>query len=91
MVDYNEYLNKLKEYHAEADFDALQQKIEKRVLRKATGMRLALAGAVAVLLLAVVTYYYYPTNLANNDDSIVSYVFEQEKINGPVISYVFDD
>lgn len=90
MNDYNEYLNKLKEYQVEADFDGLRHKIDQRVSRKTFGLRLALAGAVAVLLLGFTTYFYYPTEQASNEDALMSYVFEHDNTNGPLTTYVFE-
>ncbi|MFH1684556.1 MAG: hypothetical protein ABIA67_06715 [Candidatus Margulisiibacteriota bacterium] len=90
MADYNEYINKLKKYESEADFDQLRSRLELRISKRAAQTRLALAGALVVLLLAFAAYFYYPTEQAgNNDDILMSYVFQQESVDGTLTDYVF--
>lgn len=91
MADYNEYITKLKNHEAAADFDQLHLRLEQRILKRKSRARVVLAGALAVLLMAFAAYFYYPTQQANNnDDVLMSYVFEQESVDGMLMDYVFD-
>jgi hypothetical protein len=90
MVDYNEYIKKLKKHESGADFDRMLSRIEERISRRRSGNRLVLAGALAVLLFAFAAYFYSPARQAGNSETLMSYVFEQESVDGPLLDYVFD-
>ena len=89
MIDYNEYIHKLKKCESETDFGRMLSRIEERILRRRSGNRLVLAGALAVSLFAFAAYFYYPTRQADKSETLISYVFEQESIDGPILDYVF--
>ncbi|MBU0672125.1 MAG: hypothetical protein KJ732_03755 [Candidatus Margulisbacteria bacterium] len=91
MISYNEFLNELKEPAAPADYDRLLSQIEQKVSQRRPRARFLLAGAVAVLLLAFAAYFYYPAQQASNGDILMSYVFEQESLDGPLLAYVLED
>lgn len=90
MADYNGYIRELKKGEAGADFERLRSRIEARVLRRRAGVRVALAGALAALLLAFAAYYYYPGLWAGDNDVLMSFVFEQESVDGPLMDYVLE-
>ena len=70
------------------DFDLLYEKIiDKATVRPKA--RLAFAGAVAVLLIAFVACLGQLQYYGASDDMLMSYVFEQESLDGPVLDYVF--
>jgi hypothetical protein len=71
------------------DFDRMLSRVERRILRRRAGMKLALAGALALMLFAFASYFYYPTRQAANGGTLMSYVFEQESVDGPILDYVF--
>ena len=91
MTDYNEYINRLKKHEVEADYDQLQLRLKQRILKRTNRARMILAGALAVLLMAFAAYFYYPTQQASNGDVLMSYVFQQENVDGPLLDYVFYD
>jgi len=90
MVDYNGYIRELKKGGAGADFERMRSLIEARVSRRRSRSRAALAGALAVLLLMVAAYYYSPALQAGNNDILMSFVFDQESVDGPLMDYVLE-
>ena len=71
------------------DFDLLYEKIINKAMVRPK-VRLAFAGAVAVLLIAFVAYLGQLQYYGASDNMLMSYVFEQEAVDGPVLDYVFE-
>jgi hypothetical protein len=89
MINYDEYISKLKKKPVVTDFDRLFARIERRaVLRPKT--RLVLAGVLTVLVLGIFAYFFQ-AQLAGDGDMLMSYVFEQESIDGLLLDYVFEE
>lgn len=91
MVDYSEYLNRLKKVKSEIDYDrmyaCIQQRKRKVVLVK---VGLSLAGALAVFLIALAGYF--SSYQAGNGREVIAYLYEGGSINGsPLLAYVFGD
>ena len=89
MMDYKDYISRLKESGGEVDYDRMYSKIRGR-LSSRPRTRLVLAGALALLFISS-ALYFNSVILSQNDEVFMSYVFEQESIEGPLLSYVFED
>ena len=89
-MEYNKYIGKLKARSSKIDFDQMEVGIESKIHLRPK-LRLAVAGALAILLIGFFSYLNIASNLAANDDLIMAYVFESESINGEVTDYIFDD
>lgn len=92
MIDYNEYVSKIKAGDAPADFDGLYRSIGSRIARQQkVRAGKALAGACAILMIGLVAYFGYPLMQGGNSQ-LFFYVFDQQEMSdGPVINYVFSD
>ena len=90
MKEYEGFIRGIKEYQGKADYDRMYARIEQRIFRRRTGMRLALAGALALILFAFAVYFYYPLGQASKGETLLSYVFERESVDGPLLDYVLD-
>ena len=88
-MDYKDYINKLKESGGEVDHDRMYSKIQGRISSQPR-VRLALAGALAMLIISSALYFNSAIR-SQNDEVFMSYVFEQESLDGPLLSYVFED
>jgi len=89
MDNYQEYIDRLKQKGQGVDFDLMLSKIESKVNHKPK-YQLVLATALAFVLLVSVGYYSYMNSKMDND-LLMSYVFQQEVGDGPVIEYVFNN
>lgn len=88
MVKYFNFIKGLREHDPPADYNLLLERIKARAGERVPAKRFVFAGALAVVLIAVGIYFSLPQN---GNNSIMSYVLEQEEVNGsPLISYVFD-
>jgi len=92
MIGYEEYVGKIKEGEAPADFDSLRQAIGRKLAaRQKARQRSALAGLGAVFLIGLAAYFTYPLTQGGSGQ-LFSYVFEQQDASdGPVMDYVFSD
>jgi hypothetical protein len=92
MIGYKDYINKIKDGSAPADFDGLYGSLgRKLVARRKAGQRSVLAGAVAILMISLAAYLGYPL-LPGGNGQLFSYVFDQQELaDGPVINYVYSD
>ncbi len=96
MVNYNEYINKLKQNDPPADYGRMlaqiNQKTVKHSLFNLPQLKFAITASLVVLLLGFGFYLAYPVPQANNSDVLMSYVFNGETIeDGPLLDYVFDN
>jgi hypothetical protein len=91
MRGYEGLVRKMKGYEGKADYDRMLSRIEERVSRRRATVRLALAGTLVGLLLAFAGYYYYPARQAESGGVLMSYVFEHESVDGPLLDYVFGE
>ena len=90
MKEYEGFIAKIREDEGKADYDRLLSRIEMRVSRRRAGVGVALAGALAVMLLAFAVYFYYPGSQGSGNDVLMSFVFEQESVDGPLLDYVLE-
>lgn len=90
MTSYDEYINKLKKGSRQPDFDRLYFRVDQKA-RVRPKVRLALAAAFAVLLIGFVAYVGFQSQQTTDGDILMSYVFEQESLDGPLLDYVFGD
>jgi len=91
MREYEGLAGKIRENQGRADYDRMFERIQERISRRRTEMRLALAGSLVVLFLAFAGYYYYPIRQAESGGVLMSYVFEHESVDGPLLDYVFNE
>ncbi len=91
MKDYEGLIGRMRDYEGKVDYGRMLSRIEQRISRRRTGMRLALAGALTFVFLAFAGYYYYPARQAESGSVLMSYVFEQESVDGPLLDYVFKE
>ena len=89
MKEYEGFIRKIREDQGREDYDRMLAQIERRVSHRKARAGLALAGALAVLLFAFAAYLYYPARQAGNGEVLLSYVFERESVDGPILDYVF--
>ena len=90
MINYDEYINKLKKESASADYGRMFSRIEQKTI-SGPKLRLALAGAIVFLLIGFTVYFGSQSLQTPGNDTLMSYVFEQEDIDGPLLDYVFYD
>ena len=92
MIGYEDYVKKIREGEAPADFDGLRGKIGSKIAeRRKARSRGTLAGVCAILMIGLTVYFSYPLMQGGNGQ-LLSYVFEQPSASdGPVIDYVFSD
>lgn len=85
---YNKYIDGLKKDPAAPDFNELYSRIERQAVVRPRA-RLALAGALAVVLVVFSVYFFQARQTGG--EMLMSYVFEKESIDGPLLDYVFKD
>ena len=92
MIGYEDYIKKIKDDQAPADFASLRQTIGRKLTeRQRARKRGALAGVLALFVLCLAAYFTYPLMQGGNGQ-LMSYVFDQQELSdGPVINYVFSD
>ncbi len=96
MIEYNDYISKLKGRTEPIDygmmFEAIEQKIAKqKAAQNKVVFRGALAGALSIFIVGLAFYLSYPAMRGGNDQ-MLSYIYGQPEItDGPVIDYVFSD
>jgi len=96
MVNYNEYINKLKQSNPPADYGRMQAQINQKAARYSLfhlpQLQFAITASLVILLLSFGFYMTYPVNQASNDEVLMSYVFNGETINDSVLlDYVFEN
>lgn len=91
MREYERLIRKIREDQGRVDYDRMFLRIKERESRRGIGTRLALAGALTVMFLTFAVYCFYPIRQTDNGEVLMSYVFEQESVDGPLLDYVFGD
>jgi hypothetical protein len=89
MISYDGYIDKLRKEPAPPDFDRLYSGVERKAVFRPRA-RLALAGALAIILLGFFSYFGFQGRQAANGDMLMSYVFEQDGVDGLLLDYVFE-
>ncbi len=87
MREYEGFIRKMKEYEGRANYDRMFSQIEQKI-STAPKVRLALAAVLAVLLIGFIAYSGFQSQ-REGGDLLMSYVFEREDIDGPLLDYVF--
>lgn len=92
MVDYNDYMHKLKTEVECGDFDRMFNGIDQKIRRQNARKWGAFSGMVIILALSITLYANYVFQQTRNGDIMMSYVFGQSEVSdGPVIGYVFEE
>jgi hypothetical protein len=93
MIGYDDYIKKIKEREAPADFDGMHRAIGRKIMeRRRVRSRAARAGALAIFAICLISYFGYPFIQDRGSGQLFSYVFEQQdNSDSPVIDYVFSD
>lgn|GEM_PF-5795280 len=93
MGNYKNYLDKLKGYQKDADYNAMYEKIEKRLTappKIRTG--LAMSGALGILIMVIAAYFTFLSKPSPDDSILMGYVFSNGELTGDiVVDYVFSD
>ena len=87
MREYEGFIKKMKEAEGKVDYSQMFSRIEQKI-HAAPKVRLTLAGALALLLISFIAYFALLSPQPNGD-LLMSYVFEPEEIDGPLLEYVF--
>jgi hypothetical protein len=90
MREYEGFIGRIREYQARVDYDQMLSRIEACVSRRKAGARLALVGALTLFLMGFIAYFALLSPQPNGN-LLMSYVYEREGIDGPLLEYVFYD
>ena len=90
MMEYEQYIDKLKKSSEPINFDQMYSQIQDRTAKMSPfpKIRLYFAGAITLFVIAFVVYLNFFVSVSNGE-TMLNYVLEDEEVNGsPLITYV---